>query len=59
MSAVNWAAYRACHKCIAQLGEPCRVLSGFRDGPVEVAADKPHQGRQLRTGYTRTGGNRG
>lgn len=48
MTAVDWTRYRQCEHCMAELGKPCMVLSGFRNGPIEVAAEQPHGGRKLR-----------
>lgn len=50
MPDVDWSRYRACGKCMAELGKPCMKLSGFRNGPIEVEADRPHGGRKPRAG---------
>lgn len=53
---IIWEHYRACRVCFAGLGKPCVELSGgvaFESSPVEVDADRPHGGRQLRAGYGR------
>lgn len=61
--AAFWERYRACGTCKADLGKPCRERTGFvadqdNDG-VEIEASEPHSGRLLRTGYARTGDDRG
>lgn len=59
MTIIDWGRYRQCDACGAALGQPCRILSGYvagaQGGVVEVAADEPHGGRELRVGYARTG----
>lgn len=51
MSDVDWARYRQCPACIAELGQPCMELSGLseKNGPVQIEADRPHGGRPLRS----------
>lgn len=50
------ANYRQCPVCFADLGRPCLVLSGRRvNSEYQVVAtdeprDRPHTGRELRTG---------
>jgi hypothetical protein len=47
---IDWARWRACPVCFAELGQPCLTLSGFTAaGPVSVAAERPHGGRKERT----------
>ncbi len=51
MTAVDWSRYRKCPVCAAGLGEPCIERTSFQGGhhdPIET--DRPHTGRQLRTG---------
>lgn len=65
-SIIDWGRYRACVACGAELGKACRQLSGFvvagavavglEGAVVEVEAERPHGGRELRAGYARTGG---
>lgn len=54
---VDWDRYRQCDVCGANLGKPCRNLSGYVEGAqggvVEVESDEPHGGRELRTGGRR------
>lgn len=58
--AVDWSRYRSCDACKAGLGEPCLQLSGATaDGEVAIPAARAHGVRQLRTGYARTGDDRG
>lgn len=57
MSAVDWSRWRKCPVCFSELGEPCMELSGLiaESGPVEVEADRPHGGREMRVqGVTAT-----
>lgn len=61
MPAVDWTRFRKCGKCGAPLAKPCRAVTGAvvhgrpypQVDPVTSAADRPHGGRQLRTGYGR------
>lgn len=52
----DWTAYRQCPVCFADLGAPCLVLSGrtvdsaYRIVATDVARDRPHTSRELRTG---------
>jgi hypothetical protein len=54
MPDIDWARYRACPVCPAELGHPCFSQTGT----VAVLATRPHGGRKLRTGYARKGGDR-
>lgn len=49
---VDWDAYQKCPGCGAELGQPCRSLTGVTAGvgPVGVLADQPHGTRQRRAG---------
>ena len=59
MTGVDWSRYQKCTEvCGAELGKPCRELTGYKTNSgsgavVEVDADRPHSGRKLRTGYGR------
>jgi hypothetical protein len=53
-SPIDWKAFRKCPVCGAETGVACFSLSGTRS----ERASKPHAGRELRTGYARTGGDR-
>lgn len=58
MIPIIWERYRQCDVCSAELGKPCRALSGYTANSgsgavVATAADRPHGGRQLRAGYGR------
>jgi ABC-type branched-subunit amino acid transport system substrate-binding protein len=50
-----------CSVCSAKLGEPCTstLIRKVDRAPVLVNRDRPHTRRQLRTGYARTGVDRG
>lgn len=56
MTAVDWSAYQKCTEvCGAELGQPCRELTGYTANSgsgavVVVDAARPHTGRKLRTG---------
>lgn len=55
---IDWGVYRKCEACFAELGQPCLSLSGYAANSgsgamVAVEADRPHDGRPLRTGYAR------
>lgn len=61
MTTIDWARFRKCPACHAELGKPCRTLSGtVVEGraldAAEVDRDRPHVRRPLRTGYARAGG---
>lgn len=62
MTAVDWNRYQKCPQCGAALGKPCRELTGYvpgaQGGVIETVAAEPHPGRELRTGYAGTGGDR-
>jgi hypothetical protein len=54
VTAVDWARWRKCPVCFAELGEPCQRMTGLTaDGPVSIEALSPHGGRELRAGYAR------
>jgi hypothetical protein len=49
----DWDRYQQCPVCFAELGKPCRALSGFGPtGPISVVAERPHGGRKLRAAST-------
>jgi hypothetical protein len=52
VAAVDWAAYRKCSGCGAEIGTPCRSLSGAvvggRPDGVATALPHAHAARQLR-----------
>lgn len=52
MSDVDWTRWRKCPVCFSELGDPCMELSGLsaESGPVEIQADRPHGGREMRAG---------
>ena len=52
----DWDLYQQCPHCHAELGKPCRALSGFGpSGPISVEAKTPHGARKLRAASTRKG----
>jgi hypothetical protein len=56
VTAVDWSAYQKCTEvCGAELGQPCRELTGYTANSgsgavVVVDADRPHTGRKRRAG---------
>lgn len=56
MNEFDWGRFRKCPVCFADIGKPCLILSGRRvDSDYRIVAtdeprDRPHTGRELRTG---------
>lgn len=57
MTAIDWELYQKCPVYSALLARPCISFSGYVEGAqggvVEVAADAPHGGRELRAAAAR------
>jgi hypothetical protein len=51
---VAWASYQKCPVCHAELGKPCRRMSGRTiTGPVSVDAARAHSSRKQRSNGAR------